>query len=98
MLVSLEPRVLKGNTEEFFDISIAQEIGEMGLLGVNIPEEYGGAGASYTAYGLVAREVERVVWLPLIHECSIAGYVPISIFGTEEQKQKYIPRLALVKS
>ena len=57
---SLEPRALKGNTEEFFDMSIAQEMGEMGLLGVNIPEEYGGAGASYTAYGLVAREVERV--------------------------------------
>lgn len=57
---ALEPRALKGNTEEFFDISIAKEMGEMGLLGVNIPEEYGGAGASYTAYGLVAREVERV--------------------------------------
>lgn len=56
----LEPRALKGNTEEFFDQDIAREMGEMGLLGVNIPEEYGGAGASYTAYGLVAREVERV--------------------------------------
>ena len=93
---SLEPRVLKGNTEEFFDISIAQEIGEMGLLGVNIPEEYGGAGASYTAYGLVAREVERVDsgYRSLMSVQSSLVMYPISIFGTEEQKHKYIPRLA----
>ena len=93
---SLEPRVLKGNTEEFFDISIAQEIGEMGLLGVNIPEEYGGAGASYTAYGLVAREVERVDsgYRSFMSVQSSLVMYPISIFGTEEQKQKYIPRLA----
>lgn len=93
---SLEPRVLKGNTEEFFDISIAQEIGEMGLLGVNIPEEYGGAGASYTAYGLVAREVERVDsgYRSFMSVQSSLVMYPISIFGTEEQKHKYIPRLA----
>ena len=93
---SLEPRVLKGNTEEFFDISIAQEIGEMGLLGVNIPEEYGGAGASYTAYGLVAREVERVDsgYRSFMSVQSSLVMYPISIFGTEKQKQKYIPRLA----
>ena len=53
---SLEPRALKGNTDEYFDLTIAKEMGEMGLLGVNIPEEYGGAGASYTAYGLVAEK------------------------------------------
>tara|TARA_Y200000002_G_C22675671_1_gene661940 strand:- start:1576 stop:2781 length:1206 start_codon:yes stop_codon:yes gene_type:complete len=93
---SLEPRALKGNTEEFFDISIAQEIGEMGLLGVNIPEEYGGAGASYTAYGLVAREVERVDsgYRSFMSVQSSLVMYPISIFGTEEQKHKYIPRLA----
>lgn len=93
---SLEPRALKGNTEEFFDISIAQEMGEMGLLGVNIPEEYGGAGASYTAYGLVAREVERVDsgYRSFMSVQSSLVMYPISIFGTEEQKQKYIPRLA----
>lgn len=56
----LEPRALKGNTEEYFDREIAKEMGEMGLLGVTIPEEYGGSDASYTAYGLIAREVERV--------------------------------------
>ncbi len=93
---SLEPRALKGNTEEFFDISIAQEMGEMGLLGVNIPEEYGGAGASYTAYGLVAREVERVDsgYRSFMSVQSSLVMYPISIFGTEEQKHRYIPRLA----
>ena len=93
---SLEPRALKGNTEEYFDKSIAQEMGEMGLLGVNIPEEYGGAGASYTAYGLVAREVERVDsgYRSFMSVQSSLVMYPISIFGTEEQKQKYIPRLA----
>ena len=93
---ALEPRALKGNTEEFFDISIAKEMGEMGLLGVNIPEEYGGAGASYTAYGLVAREVERVDsgYRSFMSVQSSLVMYPISIFGTEEQKHKYIPRLA----
>ncbi len=93
---SLEPRALKGNTEEFFDISIAQEMGEMGLLGVNIPEEYGGAGASYTAYGLVAREVERVDsgYRSFMSVQSSLVMYPISIFGTEKQKHRYIPRLA----
>jgi glutaryl-CoA dehydrogenase len=93
---SLEPRALKGNTEEFFDQEIAREMGEMGLLGVNIPEEYGGAGASYTAYGLVAREVERVDsgYRSFMSVQSSLVMYPISIFGTEEQKQKYIPRLA----
>jgi len=93
---SLEPRALKGNTEEFFDRSIAQEMGEMGLLGVNIPEQYGGAGASYTAYGLVAREVERVDsgYRSFMSVQSSLVMYPISIFGTEEQKQKYIPQLA----
>jgi glutaryl-CoA dehydrogenase len=93
---SLEPRALKGNTEEFFDQDIAREMGEMGLLGVNIPEEYGGAGASYTAYGLVAREVERVDsgYRSFMSVQSSLVMYPISIFGSEEQKQKYIPRLA----
>ena len=94
---SLEPRALKGNTEEFFDQDIAREMGEMGLLGVNIPEEYGGAGASYTAYGLVAREVERVDsgYRSFMSVQSSLVMYPISIFGSEEQKQKYIPRLAV---
>ncbi len=92
----LEPRALKGNTEEFFDRDIAHEMGEMGLLGVNIPEEYGGAGASYTAYGLVAREVERVDsgYRSFMSVQSSLVMYPISVFGTEEQKHRFIPRLA----
>ena len=92
----LEPRALKGNTEEYFDQDIAREMGEMGLLGVNIPEEYGGAGASYTAYGLVAREVERVDsgYRSFMSVQSSLVMYPISIFGTEEQRHRFIPKLA----
>ena len=57
---SLEPRALEGNQDEVFHPEIPQEMGEMGLLGITCAEEYGGAGASATAYGLVARELERV--------------------------------------
>ena len=93
---NLEPRALKGNTEEYFDRSIAKEMGDMGLLGINIPEEYGGAGASYTAYGLVAREVERVDsgYRSFMSVQSSLVMYPISVFGTEEQKHRFIPRLA----
>lgn len=93
---NLEPRALKGNTEEYFDQDIAKEMGEMGLLGINIPEEYGGAGASYTAYGLVAREVERVDsgYRSFMSVQSSLVMYPISIFGTEEQKHRFIPKLA----
>tara|TARA_R110000868_G_scaffold383578_12_gene650782 strand:+ start:33461 stop:34669 length:1209 start_codon:yes stop_codon:yes gene_type:complete len=93
---NLEPRALKGNTEEFFDQDIAKEMGEMGLLGINIPEEYGGAGASYTAYGLVAREVERVDsgYRSFMSVQSSLVMYPISVFGTEEQKHRFIPKLA----
>ncbi|TXH97174.1 MAG: acyl-CoA dehydrogenase, partial [Pseudorhodobacter sp.] len=56
----LQPRVIKAFREESTDPAIFREMGEMGLLGVTVPEEYGGLGASYVAYGLIAREVERV--------------------------------------
>ncbi len=92
----LETRALKGNTQEFFDRDIAKEMGEMGLLGVTIPEEYGGSNASYTAYGLVAREVERVDsgYRSFMSVQSSLVMYPISIFGTEEQKQRFLPKLA----
>jgi len=92
----LEPRALKGNTEEYFDQDIAKEMGEMGLLGVTVPEEYGGSNASYTAYGLIAREVERVDsgYRSFMSVQSSLVMYPISEFGTEEQKQKYLPKLA----
>ena len=56
----LEPRALEGNQNEIFHDEIPKEMAELGLLGATIPEEYGGAGVSYTAYGLIARELERV--------------------------------------
>lgn len=92
----LEPRALKGNTEEYFDRDIAKEMGEMGLLGVTIPEEYGGSDASYTAYGLIAREVERVDsgYRSFMSVQSSLVMYPISIFGTEDQKQRFLPKLA----
>ncbi|MFD2532020.1 acyl-CoA dehydrogenase [Gracilimonas halophila] len=92
----LEPRALKGNTEEYFDQSIAREMGEMGLLGVTILEEYGGSEASYTAYGLIAREVERVDsgYRSFMSVQSSLVMYPISEFGTEEQKEKFLPKLA----
>lgn len=93
---SLEPRALKGNTEEFFDMDIAREMGEMGLLGIIIPEEYGGFSASNTAYGLVAREVERVDsgYRSFMSVQSSLVMYPIYTFGTEDQRKKYLPRLA----
>jgi len=92
----LEPRALKGNTEEYFDQNIAKEMGEMGLLGVTVPEEYGGSDASYTAYGLIAREVERVDsgYRSFMSVQSSLVMYPISTFGTEEQKKKFLPKLA----
>src|SRR5690554_5608377 len=92
----LEPRALKGNTEEYFDKSIAREMGDMGLLGVTIPETYGGSNASYTAYGLIAREVERVDsgYRSFMSVQSSLVMYPISEFGTEDQKQKFLPKLA----
>ena len=57
---NLMPRVLMANREERFDREIMTEMGEMGLLGATIPEEFGGAGVNHVCYGLIAREVERV--------------------------------------
>ncbi|MFN1834590.1 acyl-CoA dehydrogenase [Balneola sp. MJW-20] len=92
----LEPRALKGNTEEYFDMDIPKEMGEMGLLGVTIPEQYGGSDASYTAYGLIAREVERVDsgYRSFMSVQSSLVMYPINIFGTEEQKERFLPKLA----
>lgn len=92
----LEPRALKGNQEEFFDRDIALEMGELGLLGATTPEEYGGVGATYTAYGLIAREVERVD-SGYRSFCSVQSSLvmyPIHDFGTEEQRKRFLPKLA----
>ena len=92
----LEPRALEGNQHEVFHREIPQEMGELGLLGSFIPEEYGGSGVSYTSYGLVARELERVDsgYRSFMSVQSSLVMLPIYRFGTDEQRQKYLPRLA----
>ncbi|GJL94767.1 MAG: glutaryl-CoA dehydrogenase [Hyphococcus sp.] len=92
----LMPRVISANREERFDREIMTELGEQGLLGATVAEEYGGGGASHVAYGLIAREVERVdsgYRSAMSVQSSLVMY-PIETFGTEEQKQKYLPKLA----
>ncbi|GGD00445.1 acyl-CoA dehydrogenase [Aquisalinus flavus] len=92
----LMPRVIKANREESFDRAIMTELGEQGLLGATVAEEYGGAGASHVAYGLIAREVERVdsgYRSAMSVQSSLVMY-PIEAFGDEAQKKKYLPRLA----
>ncbi len=92
----LMPRVIEAYREEKTDRSIFNEMGELGLLGVTIPEEYGGVGASYVAYGLVAREVERVDsgYRSMMSVQSSLVMYPIYAYGDETQRKKYLPRLA----
>jgi glutaryl-CoA dehydrogenase len=92
----LMPRVIEAYREEKTDRSIFAEMGELGLLGVTIPEEYGGVGASYVAYGLVAREVERVDsgYRSMMSVQSSLVMLPIHEFGNSETKKKYLPKLA----
>lgn len=92
----LEPRALEGNQDEVFHKEIPRELGELGLLGATIPPEYGGAGVSYTAYGLIARELERVDsgYRSFASVQSSLVMHPINVFGTEEQKQRFLPKLA----
>ncbi len=95
----LEPRALEGNQHEVFHEEIPREMGELGLLGSFIPEEYGGAGVSYTSYGLVARELERVDsgYRSLMSVQTSLVMLPIWKFGTEEQRQRFLPGLAEAK-
>ena len=92
----LQPRVIEAFRNEETDPSIFREMGEMGLLGVTIPEEYGGLGASYVSYGLVAREVERVDsgYRSMMSVQSSLVMYPIYAYGSEEQRRKYLPKLA----
>lgn len=92
----LQPRVNSAYANEECDPSIFREMGEMGLLGTTIPEEYGGLGGSYVAYGLVAREVERVDsgYRSMMSVQSSLVMYPIYAYGSEEQRQKYLPKLA----
>ncbi|WGD30461.1 acyl-CoA dehydrogenase [Ancylobacter sp. WKF20] len=92
----LLPRVTSAYMEERFDRDIMNEMGELGLLGPTIPEEYGGAGLGYVSYGLVAREVERVDsgYRSAMSVQSSLVMHPINAFGTEAQKRKFLPKLA----
>ncbi|MDF0696326.1 acyl-CoA dehydrogenase [Rhizobium sp. MC63] len=92
----LAPRVLDAFRHERTDPAIFREMGELGLLGPTISPDYGGAGLGYTAYGLIAREVERVDsgYRSMMSVQSSLVMVPIETFGSEAQKQKYLPKLA----
>ncbi|KAF2408845.1 glutaryl-CoA dehydrogenase [Pseudomonas antarctica] len=92
----LAPRVLEAFRHEKTDPAIFREMGETGLLGAMIPEQYGGSGLNYVSYGLIAREVERVDsgYRSMMSVQSSLVMVPINEFGTEGQKQKYLPKLA----
>ena len=92
----LMPGITEANRNEHFDRNIMNQMGEMGFLGSTIPEEYGGAGLSYVAYGLIAREVERVDsgYRSAMSVQSSLVMHPIHVYGTEEQRQKYLPKLA----
>ena len=92
----LQPRIVEAYREEKTDPAIFTEMGEIGLLGVTVSPEYGGVGANSTAYGLVAREIERVDsgYRSMLSVQSSLVMHPIESFGTEEQKQKFLPRLA----
>ncbi len=91
----LAPRVLEAFRHERTDAAIFREMGSLGLLGVTMPEAYGGAGLNYVSYGLVAREVERVDsgYRSMMSVQSSLVMVPINEFGTEAQKQRYLPKL-----
>jgi glutaryl-CoA dehydrogenase len=92
----LQPRVIEAYLNEQTDPSIFREMGELGLLGVTMPEEYGGVGASYVSYGLVAREVERVDsgYRSMMSVQSSLVMYPIFTYGSEEQRRKYLPKLS----
>lgn len=92
----LAPRIEEAYLEEKTDAGIFREMGEAGLLGITIPEEYGGLGANYVTYGLVAREVERVDsgYRSMMSVQSSLVMYPIHTYGSEAQRKKYLPKLA----
>jgi glutaryl-CoA dehydrogenase len=92
----LAPRVLDMFRHETADLEIFRELGQLDMLGIVIPEEYGGAGLGYVSYGLVAREVERIDsgFRSMMSVQGSLVMVPINEFGTEEQKRRFLPKLA----
>jgi glutaryl-CoA dehydrogenase len=92
----LMPRVLMANREENFDREIMTEMGQLGLLGATLPSKYGCSETNYVAYGLMAREVERVDsgYRSAMSVQSSLVMHPIHAYGTEDQREKYLPKLA----
>lgn len=92
----LQTRVLEANRQEIFHRDIMTEMGELGLLGATLPEQYGGAGVNHVCYGLVAREVERVDsgYRSAMSVQSSLVMHPIHAYGSEAQRQHYLPKLA----
>jgi len=93
---TLMPRVVEAYRDEKYDPSVLPAMGKLGLIGSTIPEEYGGAGLGYVAYGLIARELERVdsgYRSTMSVQSSLVMY-PIYAYGTEAQRRKYLPKLA----
>jgi glutaryl-CoA dehydrogenase len=92
----LAPRVIDAFNDETTDPEIFREMGALGLLGPTLPPEYGGVGASYVAYGLVAREVERIDsgYRSMMSVQSSLVMYPIHAYGSEAQKRRYLPKLA----
>jgi glutaryl-CoA dehydrogenase len=92
----LFPRVLAANREGTFNPAIIREMGELGLIGSTIPQEYGGAGLGYVSYGLIAREIERVDsgFRSLASVQSSLVMHPIYAYGSEAQRRRYLPKLA----
>ena len=92
----LQPRIIEAYAHETCEPGIFAEMGGMGLLGITLPQEYGGLGASYVTYGLVTREIERVdsAYRSMMSVQSSLVMYPIYAYGSEEQRQKYLPGLA----
>ena len=92
----LLPRVVAAYRDEHTDRAIFNEMADLGLLAVTLPEEYGGVGASYVSYGLVAREIERVDsgYRSMMSVQSSLVIYPIYTYGSEAQRRKYLPKLA----
>jgi glutaryl-CoA dehydrogenase len=92
----LKPRIIDAYDNEQFDFKIFKEMGDMGLLGVTIPEEYGGVNSSYLSYGLIAKEIERIDsgYRSMLSVQSSLVMYPIYAYGNEKQRKKYLPSLA----
>ena len=92
----LKPRIVEAYDSENFDSKIFQEMGEMGLLGATIPEEYGGLNANYVSYGLISKEIESIDsgYRSMLSVQSSLVMYPIFAYGNEQQRKKYLPSLA----